>query len=528
MMVLLVLSMLGSIVLPIGLGILARRRLAAPWWLFCVGSVTFVVSQIYHLPLNNWLTRLGVLAPLSQDAPHLLRTAVLLGLSAGLSESLARAAGYWILFRPRRMGEAGNSPAHRWGGAVMVGLGHGGIEAMLLAVIVAASVSSLWGLRGQDLSELGLPAEQLAALEQQMSIFTGSTWMAFAPLIERGIAIMLHVTLSVAVWSAFRHRKPLYFVAAVLYHALIDGLAVYMAQLISNAWLIEGLLLLLAVPGLVWVWAIRPRDQPARATAPIPQAAGWKLFGRSLAKELTLQWRSRRVLAVGAVFLLFGMGSPLLAAFTPEMLRMIPGIEEFADLIPVPSQADAVAQYIKNLTQFGFLLAVLLGMGAVAGEKERGTAALILSKPLPRWAFILSKFAAQAIVYLGALTLAAAGAAYYTAVLFEPLALGPFLFGSLLLWVWMLSFAAVTLLGSTLAPSTGMAAGIGFGGAVILLVAGSIPNYGTLTPGALVSWAGQLGLAGPVTAAGGALAAAVVWIAVCLIVAVAVFEVQEL
>ena len=34
---------------------------------------------------------------------------------------------------------------------------------------------------------------------------------------------------------------------------------------------------------------------------------------------------------------------------------------------------DAVTQYIKNIGQFGVILALLLTMGAVAQEKDKGT-----------------------------------------------------------------------------------------------------------------------------------------------------------
>jgi ABC-2 type transport system permease protein len=523
-----VLVMLLMIALPVVAGSAARRRLAVPWWLFCTGMATFVASQIYHIPLNLWLTRQGVLGLVSASEPTLPRTALIVGLSAGFCESLARAVGYWLLFRTRRSSQGAHSPADCWEGAVMVGLGHGGIEAMLLAVMMAATISSLWGLRSQDLSTLGLSADQLLAVERQLSTFTASPWLALVPLLERCIAMLLHVTLSVGVWSAFRRRNPLYLLAAVLYHTAFDGLAVYLSQFVSNAWLIEGLLLVLALPGAVWAWALRARTPAVPPVPRMTRVAEWVPFGLSLLKELTQQWRSRRALVLGVVFLVIGMGSPLLAKFTPEMLHMIPGAEQFADLVPTPTVADALGQYVKNLTQFGFILAVLLGMGAVAGEKERGTAALILSKPLPRWAFITSKFVAQALVYLLAFGLAALGAAYYTSLLFEPLAFGPFMFGNLLLWVWLLTFSAVTLLGSTLAPSTGVAAGIGLGGAVVLLLAGSVPRYGILSPAGLVGWASQLGLSVPGATNGGALAASVVWIAVCLIVSVAVFEIQEL
>ncbi len=284
---------------------------------------------------------------------------------------------------------------------------------------------------------------------------------------------------------------------------------------------------LVVLPGVIWAWRwLRVTLPPVRRAPAISTELG--LFVTAIRKELVQQWRTGRMLVVGAIFAVSGLGSPLLARFTPELLSSLPGAEQFASLIPPPTVADAIAQYIKNLTQFGFIIAVLLGMSAVVGEKERNTAALILSKPLPRWAFVMSKFTAQALVYLLAFVLSALGAYYYTAILFEPLDLGAFLFGNLLLLVWLLTFAAVTLTGSTLAPSTAAAGGIGFGGAVLLLLAGSLPYVGPLMPGALVAWAGQLGWTGQVTPQVGALAASVVLIVVSLLGAVAAFEVQEL
>ena len=414
----------------------------------------------------------------------------------------------------------------------MVGLGHGGIEAMgFVAVLMAATITSLWVLEGTDLPSLQLSPEQLIALERQMATLTQSPWRALVSLLERGMVIVFHVVISVLIWSGFSRRRPFYLVVAVLYHALLDGTAVYASQHIENAWIMEGILAVVILPGAIWAWGLRPgaeaeRSRRARARAAMP--SGWALFALAVRKELLYQWRTRRVIVVGAVFVLFGLGSPLLARFTPELLRGLEGVEQFAELIPTPTTADALGQYIKNLTQFGFMIAILLGMGAVAGEKSRGTAAIILSKPMPRWAFVLSKFLAQALVYLVALFLAALGAYYYTAILFEPLAFGPFMFGNLLLLVWLLIYAAATLVGSTIARTIGAAAGIGFGLAVLLLLAGSLPRVGALAPSGLVAWAGQLGLASDVVPNGGALVAGLVVIVVCLITAVAVFETQEL
>ena len=85
---------------------------------------------------------------------------------------------------------------------------------------------------------------------------------------------------------------------------------------------------------------------------------------------------------------MYAIRSYYVAKFTPQLLTSIEGAEQFADLIPEPTTADAMGQYIKNITQFGFILVIVLGMGAVAGEKEKGTAVMILSKPLARWSFV--------------------------------------------------------------------------------------------------------------------------------------------
>jgi ABC-2 type transport system permease protein len=249
----------------------------------------------------------------------------------------------------------------------------------------------------------------------------------------------------------------------------------------------------------------------------------------ALRKELVQMWRTKRVLIVAAVFGLFGMASPVMAYFMPQMFKAIPGVEQFANLIPKPTVMDALTQYTKNITQFGFILAIFLGMGAVAGEKERGTASLVLSKPMTRWAFVTSKFTAQVLVYLLGFALALFGAYFYIVVLFGAFDFGMLALITFLLLAWLAPFIALTLDGSVIGVSTSAAAGIALLGSVLLLLAGNIPQYGNLFPSGLTAWAGQIGagtLAAPVN--GGALAASLTLCVVGLVTAIAIFEQQEL
>ena len=218
MMIPYILSILLMIILPVCLAILVRRRFQIPWLLFCTGMLTFIASQVVHLPLNNLLGKVGLLPEANTlSGVPLWRTALILGLSAGICEELARTAGYAILRRFRKF-EHG----------LLFGLGHGGIEAMVFGgVLTAATLSSLWVLRGTDLSTLNLAPEQLDALSLQIASLDGSAWLAFVPLLERILAMAAHVLLSIIVLQAFSRKNWIYVPLAVLYHALLDGILVY-------------------------------------------------------------------------------------------------------------------------------------------------------------------------------------------------------------------------------------------------------------------------------------------------------------
>ena len=110
-----------------------------------------------------------------------------------------------------------------------------------------------------------------------------------------------------------------------------------------------------------------------------------------LRKELMEQWRTKRLLIVAAILTVFGLASPLLAKLTPDLLKAIPDLPAgLAEIIPAPTVVDAVAQYVENMSQFGILLALLMSMGSVAQEKERGTAAMMLTHPVSRLTFLLA------------------------------------------------------------------------------------------------------------------------------------------
>jgi ABC-2 type transport system permease protein len=221
-------------------------------------------------------------------------------------------------------------------------------------------------------------------------------------------------------------------------------------------------------------------------------------FGPMLRKELLEQWRTLRLQIVAAVFLLVGLSSPLLARFTPEILKAVAG-DQIPIVLPPPTAADAVDQLAKNLSQFGGLIGVLLAMGAVAAEKERGTAALILVKPVGRGGFLVAKLVAIGLTLGLATALATAGAWFYTLVLFQPLPIAGVAAAAALQWLMLMAWATITFVASTLTRSTLAAGGFGIAAFIVIGILGVVPSVGQFLPTGLgpPARALALGRAGP-------------------------------
>ncbi len=158
--VLYALNALLMIGLPIVLAIWLAHKLHAPWLLFGVGALTFVGSQIIHIPLNALLDRL-VHFQSTQPALKILLNALVLGLTAGLCEEGARYIGYrWLAKKARHFRDA-----------LMLGAGHGGTEAIIFGVLAGLSFINLAVMRGMDLTKLNLPSQTLTQLQHTLATY---------------------------------------------------------------------------------------------------------------------------------------------------------------------------------------------------------------------------------------------------------------------------------------------------------------------------------------------------------------------
>jgi uncharacterized membrane protein YhfC len=248
------------IALPIVVGIYLSRRYRMGWRLWWIGAGTFILSQVGHIPFNAALTLLFNRGFLPSPPPEyqLIFNSILLGLSAGLWEEIFRygAFRWWA------------KDARSWSKALMMGDGHGGIEAILLGVLVLINYIIMWAAQGMDLSAY-LQADQLPILEEQVAIYWSIPWYdSMLGALERVSALTIQISLSVIVLQVFLRRNLVWLLIAIGWHALVDALSVYLAST-QSVYLVEAVIAVLALISLGAIFALRSPD-PVPATEETP------------------------------------------------------------------------------------------------------------------------------------------------------------------------------------------------------------------------------------------------------------------
>jgi uncharacterized membrane protein YhfC len=257
------LNALLMMAMPIALGVWLWRKTKASWALFGLGAVTFIGSQVVHIPLNAGLTALfKAIWPSPQPQWwHIPFNAVVLGLTAGLCEEFARYIGYRWLARQARA----------WRDALMLGAGHGGTEAIILGGLVVLGFVNMVILRDMDLTKLGLTGNLLAQTQNQVTAYWSAPWyMALLGAVERLLAILVQVSLAVLVLQVFARRDGRWLVVAIGYHLCVDALAVVGVYSKWPPLVIEATLVPFALVSLLIILRLRPRGEQLVPPEPEP------------------------------------------------------------------------------------------------------------------------------------------------------------------------------------------------------------------------------------------------------------------
>ena len=253
----------------LALGFYLNHRFGLPWGVFGAGVLTFIASQVLHIPFNIYLLNpfLARIAPEpSAGSNDLILVGALLGLSAGIFEETAR---YLVLRFWRK-------DIQSWKHSVMFGAGHGGIEAVILGILAFISFVQLVFYRRMGADSLGslVEGDQVEMLSAALRTYWSASWYEHLwGSLERFSVISIHLSATVLVYNSVRRKNLIWYLAAVAWHTLVDFFAVFASQ----SWGIpatEAIIFVFGILGWVIIFGLRePHPPPTPVSEDTPTEA---------------------------------------------------------------------------------------------------------------------------------------------------------------------------------------------------------------------------------------------------------------
>ena len=250
-----VVSFIISVGLPIALCIIVWRKTRARISSFFIGAATFVLFALILEQILHTVVRAAAGTALTGN---IWLSALYAGLAAGVFEETGRYLAMKLCMKKNLNKQ----------NAIMYGVGHGGIEAMLLVgmscvsnLIVAVMINSgqvsvLLNMSGVDESTYQLAVEQMTAVS------AAPAWQFYMAGLERIAAIIFHISASYLVYLAVKEKKLPYYLLAILLHFLLDAMVLIIARYLPIL-AVELILLLFSciVGAAVWkLYSRPPRD----------------------------------------------------------------------------------------------------------------------------------------------------------------------------------------------------------------------------------------------------------------------------
>lgn len=238
-----VVSLLICLFVPIGLAVFAYKKYRISIKAVLIGALIFFVFQIVlRIPLLTFISKQHWYQWMAENT---LLIALFLGLTAGLFEEIGRFIGYKLFLKEQL----------EWKNGIAFGIGHGGIEAVLITgmTMVNNIVLSFMINTGGYGALVGarLPAASAQAIKN--SLISGAPYTFAIGGVERIFAIAVQIALSLLILYGVMNRKTIYLLYAILLHALIDAPVVYMGMKGYGILIIEGLVALMALIAIFYI-----------------------------------------------------------------------------------------------------------------------------------------------------------------------------------------------------------------------------------------------------------------------------------
>lgn len=185
-------------------------------------------------------------------------------------------------------------------------------------------------------------------------------------------------------------------------------------------------------------------------------------------KELLEQYRSKKFFVLSILFLFVAIASPIIAKAMPEILK---GLDLEGQGISItlmkPTYLDAIDQFVKNLSQIAVLALIFISAGVISEEKNKKTLEILLTKPISRTVFVISKFISSYLSLIFVYLISVIIFIFYTKSILGNFNAENFIILATLLLLYLILVATITICASAIFNSTILAVAIGFAGMII-------------------------------------------------------------
>ncbi len=206
-------------------------------------------------------------------------------------------------------------------------------------------------------------------------------------------------------------------------------------------------------------------------------------FWALMHKELQEQRRTWKFLAMAGIFTALALLISIIPFIVTEVRGDPQGPEEARELL---------MGFGFSVFGLGTLLAIIVAMGSLANERASGTAAMTLSKPVTRAAFVGTKFLGLVHCIFGALVIGSVVMYLLTLMLFDNGGLARFAGFMAILGVYLVFIASITLFWSGMFRRQLLAGGL----ALFLFIAqqplAEIPHTARYWPIRTAEWGATL------------------------------------
>jgi ABC-2 type transport system permease protein len=150
--------------------------------------------------------------------------------------------------------------------------------------------------------------------------------------------------------------------------------------------------------------------------------------------ELLRLWRTQRIIALGAIFLILGFGIPILTYYLPEIVKNSAGDVEIT--VPKQTAADSMAGFASNVAQLGTLIVVVVAAATLAIDARPNLSVFYRTRIHRPALLILPRYVVIAAATSATLAIGTLGAWYETTILLGTVPVGDLAVGLVLEALW--------------------------------------------------------------------------------------------